>query len=309
MKRLYLLLVLLLLAACVAPAAPTEESSPTAPLVAATLPVTVVEVETASTPVPTAVPVPTETPVPTPEPTPEPTPTEAPTPTPFVITAERLTSGEFDSWFDNTAFVGDSITRSFGNYVRDKRAKQPSFLGTAQFLGAVSMSASLASRNKTTDDINFYYRGRAVTVTEAISAMGAKRAFLMLGVNDIGGRNWESVQNSFDRLIGNIRSECPDTELYVQGILPVTKKYCKAHDLDIQKWNSFNDILAEICERNGVLYISFADRVMNDEGYLDPALSSDEYFHLNEAGDEIWITFLREYAARQMYPDAAIETP
>ena len=47
---------------------------------------------------------------------------------------------------------------------------------------------------------------------------------------------------------------------------------------------------------------------MDGDGYLKEAYSSDGQYHLNEQGNDVWIKALREYAARQMYPDAVFDT-
>lgn len=248
------------------------------------------------------------TPVPrppdTPEPTPEPTP--APAPEPLILSAQRLNSTEFDSYFDEAVFVGDSITKSFGNYVQALRLTNEGLLGTAQFLGTISMSAVVASQNRAEGEIFFRFQGRSMALTDALNAMEARKAFIMLGVNDIGWRRWENVEESFARIIDNIHAQCPDVEVILFGILPVSRYYCRENKLDIDRWNSFNPILEGVCRDHGAEFISFADQVMTEEGYLDIALS-DGHFHLNPAGEDIWIAFLRRYAAQKLYPDAILE--
>ena len=260
--------------------------------------VTIAAPETTSSPTPMA------RPTDTPEPTPEPTP--APTPEPLILSAQRLNSTEFDSYFDGAVFVGDSITKTFGNYVQALRLTTEGLLGTAQFLGTISMSAVEASKNQASGEIRFRFQGRSMSLTDALNAMEARKAFILLGVNDIGWRRWEKVEESFARIIDNIHEQCPDVEVIVFGILPVSRYYCRENKLDISRWNSFNPILEGICRDHGAEFISFADQVMTEDGYLDIALS-DGQFHLNPAGEDIWIAFLRRYAAQKLYPDAILE--
>ena len=304
-----LALALLLGTGCQEPqATPAEAMGPAPTAVQTTIPATAVPAATlrleiaaaAPTLSPTPMPRPTDTPVPTPEPTPE------PTRSPLIISAARLGSTEFDSYFDDAVFVGDSITKAFGNYVQGLRKRDEGLLGTAQFLGTISMSASTASRNQVSGDVNFRYRGRSIALTDALTAMEAKKAFIMLGVNDIGGRQWEKVEESFARLIDTIHEKCPQVEVILFGVLPVSRTYCRDHKLDITRWNSFNPILEGICRDHGAIYVSFADQVMTEDGYLATALS-DGQFHLNPAGEDLWIAFLRRYAAQRLYPDAVLE--
>ena len=262
--------------------------------------------ESTPTPEPTAAP--TSTPEPTAAPTSTPEPTATPEPTPEPITQEMLDSGMFDAFYDETVFVGDSLTLQFKNYIRAERAKQEGVLGTAQFLGAVGMNASFASTNRANPEgVTFTYRGNACTLTYALRAMEAKRAVILLGINDIF-RNRETVKESFRTLVGVIQTYCPDTEIVILGFLPVRDRYCREHSIDIDEWNAFSNEVGEIVQSCGATFLSFASELMDENGYLDLRYSSDNNYHLNEEGNAVWLNFLRRYAASQMHPGAEILT-
>ena len=106
-----------------------------------------------------------------------------------------------------------------------------------------------------------------------------------------------------------LHEQCPETEIIIQGVLPVTIWHCRHENLDITHWNSFNTILARICEEHDVVFLNFADQLMDEEGYLRLELASDAGVHLNEDGEAIWVRAVRAYAASQMRPDAVIEYP
>jgi Lysophospholipase L1 and related esterases len=317
MKRLVLLLLCTTLLACgvnvsqEAQSAPTSEptSEPTQEPTPEPTPVeeSVEAILSAhETPAASLAPVPTDVPTPTPKPTAAPTPT----PKPEIIDAERLASGEFDSYFDDAVFVGDSITSTLRNYVTGQRARHEGFLGTAQFLGVTSMSAFIAASNKIQKNgINFRYRGKEMTFTAALQKTGAKKVFLLLGVNELVWCKWEDELAAFEKIFGLIRSVEPDAEIVVQAVLPVTSAYSKKQRIKIDKWNSFNIELQALCERNEVTFFSFAEQVMDENGYLARSLSNDGAYHLNEKGNDIWINALRKYAAAQTYPDAIFVSP
>ena len=250
---------------------------------------------------------PDPTPVPTPTPTPTPSPTPSPTPTLEPITLARLDSGEFDRYFDGAVFLGDSQTKSFAGYLQRQRQTDASFLGGAVAFGEVSMSVKYASKDISSGSgISFRYRGRPVSITEFIRQTDAKRVFILLGTNDIGSPTWESVQDYFAKLIDVIHEKCPGTEVVIQGILPVTAQFCRSRGIKIDHWNSFNEILSGICAEHGADFLNFADRLMDENGYLPPSLSSDGEFHLSNEGLDIWIRSLRIYAAQQTIPDAEL---
>ncbi len=231
-----------------------------------------------------------------------PTPAQESTSAP--ITVERLDGGEFDSYFDDAIFVGDSVTKCLSNYVQKTRSKNKSFMGKARFLGTVSMTLWQASRNEPAFD----YRGKKIPLTQGLQQTEAKKAFILLGGNDVWRRDWAEVEGLYVDLIQLIRRECPDVQIILQGILPVSENYCRNHSLTIEHWNDFNQVLERVCAEQGVAYYYFGQQLMDENGYLDPALAEGDV-HPSDAGDAVWVRALRAYAARQMYPDALVLYP
>ena len=234
---------------------------------------------------------------PTAAPTARPTaaPTEAPTPEP--VTDELLETGIYDSYFDDAVFLGDSITETLKNYCIGQRRTNESFLGTAQFLAAVGMNVRLASRD---DRSLLKYRGYAVSVTEGLLSMQAKRVFVLLGVNDIAGKYPEETIEYYRTLIDVIREKCEGIEIVAQAVTPVSYAFCKERGLKVEEWNAFNERLAQLCAEENVPFLDFAQYLMDAEGYLDAAMTGDGMFHLNENGNAVWVRELRRFAAEQL---------
>lgn len=250
---------------------------------------------------PTAAPTsaPTETPTNVPTETPSPEPTHEPTPEP--ITAEQLDAGLFDAYFDDAVFFGDSMTKAFGNYVTDLRGQYGACLGTAKFLGVVSLTVRVTASGESI----FSYRGWPVSMTEAIRRTEAKKVFFLLGANDIGWRDWEQVLHDYQTIFERIRTDFPNVTIAVIGINPGTEAFCRNRNLDIAHWNSFNDVLRALCEANDVDFLTFAEELMDERGYLKPEYAQGD-LHLSSAGNTIWLRALRIYAARKLRPDAAL---
>lgn len=232
----------------------------------------------------------------TPEPTTEPTPTPAPTPTLEPVTDEMLDSGRFDAYFDDAVFVGDSITESLRNYCIALQRDDADFMGNAQFLAAVSMSVRMASSDSRT---LLQYRGNAVSVTEGLLKMGAGQVFIMLGVNDYAGKYPDATLAYFDTLIDAIQEKCERIEIVIQSVTPVTKRFCQERRITIEEWNGFNVLLEQLCEEKGVQFLSFAELLMDAEGYLADDMTGDGMFHLTPAANAVWIRALRQFAAEQ----------
>lgn len=238
----------------------------------------------------------TQTPEPTTEPTPTPAPTPTPSPTLEPVTDEMLDSGRFDAYFDDAVFLGDSITQSLRNYCIAQRRDDADFMGNAQFLAAVSMSVRLASSDSRT---LLQYRGNAVSVTEGLLKMGAGQVFIMLGVNDYAGKYPDATLAYFDTLIDAIQEKCERIEIVIQSVTPVTKRFCQERRITIEEWNGFNVLLEQLCEEKGVQFLSFAELLMDAEGYLADDMTGDGMFHLTPAANALWIHALRQFAAEQ----------
>lgn len=237
-----------------------------------------------------------------------PTPKPEPTPEPVVVTEEMLADGLVDTYFNDAVFVGDSITQTFRNYCFGLRREQPDTLGTARFLAGVSLNARIAScDSRNAGGVALKYRGKTVSVSEGLLLMEAKRVFIMLGVNDFVSKYPDETIGYFETLIDILRDKCGDLEIVVQGVLPVSRAFCKKRVLSIADWNAFNQRLEAMCRERGVLFLDFSAELMDEEGYLSDTLSSDGMFHLNEEANAIWLRALRRFALSQMQPEAVLQ--
>lgn len=207
-----------------------------------------------------------------------------------------LATGRFDGYFDGTVFLGDSLTVSLYNYCLKQRRENERFLGDAQFLAAVGMSVRLASY----DNRNLLqYEEQAVGTTEGLLKIGAKRVFVMLGVNDFAGKYPEATLQYFETMIDAIQQKCKGTEIVVQGVLPVSEEFCRQRHVSVEDWNGFNLLLEQLCVDKGVRYFSFAEQMMDENGYLSADLTSDGMCHINTEGTAIWVKALRRFAVEQ----------
>ena len=265
--------------------------------------------EPISSPAPSSTSEPTRPHLPTPAPETTPVQEQTPEPVPAFtqepITEERISSGIYDSYFDDAVFIGDSLTKGFYSYVRRLRSNGGIALGKAGFMGTAAMSVKNACRDLNTLSITFTYRGKDVSITEGIKAMKAQKAFILLGLNDISCRKWEDVEGYFSTLIEALQKKCPETQIIIQGVFPVPVKFCRERGIRIAEWNTFNDRLRRICESFGVEFYDFSQMFMDSEGYMR-TVYSDGGFHLSPAGDEIWLHALRVYAAQKLFPDAEL---
>ena len=106
-------------------------------------------------------------------------------------------------------------------------------------------------------------------------------------------------------MIEAIQQKCPDASIIIQGVFPVTYRFCRERGIKIDHWNAFNDVLRQVCEAHGVEFFDFGSMFMDENGYMETVYASGS-FHLSEAGDQVWHRALRIYAAQKMCPDAEL---
>ena len=189
------------------------------------------------------------------------------------------------SFFDDAVFVGDSISLKL-SYDTTGR------LGNAQYL----VQGSYGVGNAIYDVLPTSYRGNTYTnLEDAIAATGAKKLFIMMGMNDIGLYGIDGTIENWGTLLGLIRGVCPDMEIYIQSMTPVWSGGEKG-GLTNPNINEYNRKLRVFAEENGCGFIDVAPFMRDATGGLATAYCSDSYVHVSEAGVDVWIKVLRAHA-------------
>ncbi|MGI6161062.1 MAG: GDSL-type esterase/lipase family protein [Christensenellales bacterium] len=243
-----------------------------------------------------------------PDKSPQPT-TEPPAPTPASIAPEPTATDtadtddsddtavppeEGDGYFDDAVFIGDSVSLKLRNYVTQRRAADAGYLGNAEFLVSGSLGSGNALWEIKDDSVHPAYNGEKMLLEDGVSKSGAKKLYIMLGVNDIvvygiGG----SVEN-MGKLLDNIKQKSPGIEIFVQSVLPVTRNGQK-DKLNNAALSEYNEGLIELCSQNGYEYLDVASVIKDAEGYLPDEYSSDDFVHLTDEACELWIDYLRDH--------------
>lgn len=125
-----------------------------------------------------------------------------------------------------------------------------------------------------------------------------KAIFLMAGINDmVGNTSYELVAQHVITLIEAIRSQAPETKLFVQSILPI--------DETEGRWRSLagrtddipfaNMLIQAYCETHGITFIDIFHRMTRGRSNQLRAELSGDGLHLTEQGYRVWAFELRRY--------------
>lgn len=169
----------------------------------------------------------------------------------------------------DTAFVGDSLTNmgDFENVFADKNC------------------INLGIAGDTIRDC----RSRLHLLQQS----GAKKVFLLIGINSfiVDHDNFNIVLNSYEELIKEIQEACPDIEIHLESLLPVSvwhDSYINPAEMAV-----FNANMKQIAEKYGAEYIDI-HTFYDVDGYMDRSLTTDGV-HLTAAGYQDWYDTVADY--------------
>lgn len=191
-------------------------------------------------------------------------------------------------FFDDAAFIGDSITMGLRNY-----NYKYNLLGKATFLCQGSYSVNHAVN----DSMYITYRGEDRKPQNALADCGAKKVFILLGMNDIGLHGVEKTIENWGKFIANLREKCPDIEIYIQSGTPIYTAG-QIGGLNNARMDEYNEKLKAFAEENSCHFIDIATALKDENGGLAAEYASDAYVHLTFPACNLWIQLLKNYVGQ-----------
>ena len=217
-------------------------------------------------------------------------------------TKERLDDSTLLSFYDDSAFFGDSRMEAFKRYVDGIQQEDPGFLGKTKIVAAGSISLYAASKNAPSGDFLFYYAGRQLSMYGIAMKLQPSKIFIMLGLNDPIAAKPDKGISYVETILTRMKEEfVPDAVVYFFSETPVTENFATEKErpgyqdqLDV-----YNAMLKETCEKNGAHYIELATYLKGEDNLLRLDYSNDKVCHLNDDGIAVWIQCMKDYAQEQ----------
>lgn len=191
--------------------------------------------------------------------------------------------GASEGIFADAAFIGDSVTLKLRNYNTANGA-----VSGATFLCQGSYSVNHAVNNT----MYLSYQGQDMTPQDALKACGAKKVFILLGMNDIALWGIDATIESWGKLVNNIRAVNPDIQIYIQSGTPIYKSG-EVGSLTNENMDKYNVKLQAFAESNGCQYIDLAKYLKDPSNGLAKAYCSDDYVHFTDAACAVWVKVLQ----------------
>ena len=195
-------------------------------------------------------------------------------------------------WFDDAAFVGDSVSVTLANYNSSYGT-----LGKAKFFCSVSLSQTNALSYQAGNERLPEYpagSGQHPRIEDGIAASGAKKVYLILGMNCIAS-GVDRVSQDLVTLVSKIQEKSPGIAVLIESVTPMTADSPRAdgslNNFTIQE---FNEKMKAICQEKQWYYVNVAEAVTGDAGALKAEYSGDKAMgiHFNYDGAAAWANYL-----------------
>ena len=129
-----------------------------------------------------------------------------------------------------------------------------------------------------------------------------RKIFLLVGVNDVSHHlTPDSIATAVEKLIVKIKSQSPETQLYLQSWLPINNDFKRYRNM-IGKEEIIlqgNVLLKQVARRQDIPFIDlfslFADRQCKLPRYM-----TNDGLHVNDEGYKIWRDAVAPYIAPEM---------
>lgn len=188
-----------------------------------------------------------------------------------------------DDWFDNAAFVGDSRTQGLMIYSELKNT------------GAANLSyQGLNVTTAYTQEVTAPGMGR-LTPMQAVSRGGYEKIYLCFGVNELGWYGDERFYENYGALIDDVRARCPEADVYLQTLLPVTRAKSQAGtNVTNEGIVAFNETIVRLAAEKQVYLVDPYSVFAGEDGALEAAGSVDG-IHLKKDYYAKWLDYLRTH--------------
>ena len=213
----------------------------------------------------------------------------------------RLTDFKVNDFFSKAVFIGNSTSEGLTTYFN---SKGKDYLGGP--LVAAKVSYTFNSDKSKLDGYMLKYNGEQLQAKELVKKTGSKRAFIMMGTNDLMGADASAVAEKYKKYIEGIVQENPGVVIYIQSTTP-RRGTKNSESLSNDKINELNNLMMEYANsQNNVFYIDISTPLKDGEGNLSQSYSSDGYVHLNIQGYSVWVNRVVDYV-RAVYLEKAVD--
>lgn len=187
--------------------------------------------------------------------------TETTTETETSISLNEEIPTEYDKeFFDSVLMVGDSLSVGFVNY---------GYLNTENVFAQVGLTPASVM----TAEIN------GETVYAKAQTLSPKHICIMLGTNGLSYLSEDYMAEKMGEFIDELRLICPDAEIAIISIPPVTEVHESEKPEKIENITNYNTHIAKVAEDKSAAYIDIFTLLKDENGYLADHYAENDGLH------------------------------
>ena len=195
------------------------------------------------------------------------------------------------TWFDDAVMIGDSVSLKLKNFVVQQRQAFPEYFGGGQFLASGSLGSANALWEVDDKSVHPSFQGEKMRLEESIPLTGAKKVYMMLGINDIAVYGIDGAIENYGKLLDSILASVPDVEFYIQSATPICEG-AEVGELNNANLEIYNQKLKAMCEVREIHFVDVAAVLRGEDGYLPRDYCSDPDgmgIHLTDVACQLWL--------------------
>lgn len=187
-------------------------------------------------------------------------------------------------YFNNCAFVGDSITEGLASYQIFERKN---------VYASVGMNISKID----TDIIDTAYG--SMTVIEGLVNRKPENVYIMLGSNGIFWMSNESMISKYSAFIDDIKTKLPSTKIYILSIPPVTAEKEVAAESPIlnSDIDAYNSELLKLANEKSVYFVDLNTALKNNSGKFDSDMAARDGYHFQRSTYDLMLEYIMTHVA------------
>lgn len=209
--------------------------------------------------------------------------TQTPAPTAKVDTASgksvtKANESDMENFFSDSVFLGNSLTD--GLHVAGG-------VKSAKYLAATSLNVSDVFTRR-------FVRTTSGTKTaiEALRDIKCSKIYIMFGINEVGWPYPKVYEERYITLIKKIKEIKPNATIYVQSMLPVSKRLTDSDsEYKLSNMKKFNQAMENAAKKTKSIYVDVTGSVAGSDGYL-PEDAAIDGMHMKREYNKRWISYL-----------------
>lgn len=199
-------------------------------------------------------------------------------------------------FFSEDLFIGDSISTGYSLY---------GFLNAENVFAKVGLNPS----SVLTKAVDTVYG--QIGIADMLAYRNPKRVYIMLGSNGIQWLSIEGMLKSTNELTTLINDTCPDAQVVIVSVPPVTPKYDDTvPDVDVMsKIDEYNVSLKGYCNVKNYIFVDAASCLKDSTGYFHKDYAESDGMHFKAAAYKVLLSKIQSDVTEYEEKNAVVTEP